>query len=247
MLGGMWVFPLVAAAVALWFAAVLGRRFAARRRPAELAWAAALAMFGIASLAVVAGVAAGWSRLAFDVYWGLGAVLNVPFLAAGEVLLLFRRPAVLWVTALVLVFVTAVTVAVLQGAAADPAALAEQLPAGKEVFGAGTPAHRLPQLIAIPSYAVLLGGALWSAWRMRGRPELRDRFVGTLLIALGATIVAGGATFSAYGILVGFVATLLAGIVVMFWGFLRASRRPVGAPAAVPPASAGGRPGRLAR
>jgi len=82
---------------------------------------------------------------------------------------------------------------------------------------------------------------------MRGRPELRDRFVGTLLIALGATIVAGGATFSAYGILVGFVATLLAGIVVMFWGFLRASRRPVGAPAAVPPASAGGRPGRLAR
>jgi hypothetical protein len=59
---------------------------------------------------------------------------------------------------------------------------------------------------------------------MRGRPELKDRFVGTLLIAIGATIVAGGSTFAALGELTGFVLTLVVGIVVMFWGFLRASR-----------------------
>ena len=70
-------------------------------------------------------------------------------------------------------------------------ALAQQLPSGKDVFGDGTPAHRLPQLISIPSYLILVVGALWSAWRMRGRPELKDRFVGTLLIAIGATIIAG--------------------------------------------------------
>ena len=59
---------------------------------------------------------------------------------------------------------------------------------------------------------------------MRGRPELKDRFLGTLLIAIGATVVAAGAAFAAEGKLTGFVLTLVVGIVVMFWGFLRASR-----------------------
>ena len=85
---------------------------------------------------------------------------------------------------------------------------------------------------------MLVGGTLWSAWRMRGRPELKDRFVGTLLIAIGATIIAGfGSTFAALGKLPLFSVSLLAGIVVMFWGFLRASR-PTAVPSAAPAPSA---------
>ena len=72
---------------------------------------------------------------------------------------------------------------------------------------------------------MLLAGTLWSAWTMRGRPDLRGRFVGTLLIAAGATIVAGGATFAALGNVPGFCATLVVGIVVMYLGFLRASTK----------------------
>ena len=234
MLGPMWLFPLLAAVVAFAFAAALGRQFLDRRRPYQLVWMIALAMFGLASLAVVAGVAGGWSRFTFEVYWALGAVLNVPFLAAGEVLLLFRRQAVLWAVALVLIFVTACTLAVLQGADVAASALGEHLPSGKEVFGEGTAAHSLPRSITIPSYVVLLVGTGWSAWRMRGRPDLRDRFVGTVLIAVGATVVAAGASFSAAGALVGFIATLLAGIVLMFGGFLRAARVPRSVPAARP-------------
>jgi len=82
----------------------------------------------------------------------------------------------------------------------DPIALAKRLPSGKDVFGDGTPAHRLPQIVSIPTYTVLIVGTLWSAWKMRGRPELRERFLGTLLIAFGATIVAvGGSAFAAAG------------------------------------------------
>ena len=55
-------------------------------------------------------------------------------------------------------------------------------------------------------------GALWSAWRMRGRPELKDRFIGTLLIVLGATIIAGfGSAFAALGDLAPFSVALLVG------------------------------------
>src|SRR5688572_30203589 len=138
----MWVFPLAAAVVAFVFAAALGRQFARRQRIHLAMWCGALVMYGVASLAVAGGAAVGWSRTLFEVYWILGAVLNVPLLAAGEVHLL-RRGQILDVAVWVVVaFVFAYTVAVTRGAAIpDPATLAERLPSGKEVFGDGSAAY----------------------------------------------------------------------------------------------------------
>lgn len=225
----MWVFPSAAAVVALVFAVALGRRFAERRQVYLALWCGALLMYAVASGAVAAGASAGWNRSLFEVFWIFGAVLNVPLLAAGEVQLLGRNRILDTAVWIVLAFVCAYTIAVTRGAAVNASALAEQLPSGKEVFGDGSPAHRLPQLISIPSYLVLVGGAVWSAWRMRGRSDLRDRFVGTLLVAIGATITAAaGSAFAALGNLPLFSLSLLAGVAVMFAGFWRAtrSRRP---------------------
>jgi hypothetical protein len=221
----MWVFPLAAALVALVFAGALARQFLRRRRSFQAIWSVALAMYAVASLLVAYATLDGWSAGAFRWYWALGAVLNVPFLAQGELDLLIPRRGIRWALYVLLAFVTSYTIAVVRTAAVDAQALDEALPSGKEVFGAGSPAHRLPQLIAIPAYLVLVGGALWSAWRMRGRSDLRDRFRGTLLIAVGATLIAGfGSAFAALGALALFSLALLVGIAVMFWGFLRASR-----------------------
>ena len=221
----MWVFPLAAALVAVLFSVALVRRYAARRQSYEVIWALALLMYAAASLAVAFGVANGWTSGEFRIYWALGAVLNVPFLAQGELDLLIPRRGVRWALYVLLAFITAYTIAVVRTAEIHTAALTQDLPSGKEVFGDGTAAHRLPQLIAIPAYLVLVGGTLWSAWRMRRRPELRDRFWGTLLIAFGATIIAGfGSAFAALGDLAPFSISLLVGIAVMFIGFLRATR-----------------------
>jgi hypothetical protein len=220
----MWVFPLAAAVVALAFAVSLARRFARSRRLHLAMWCAALVMYAVASLAVAGGALVGWSRTLFEVYWILGAVLNVPLLAAGEVHLLRRGPVLDVAVWVVLAFVFAYTVAVTRGADVVIASLAERLPSGKDVFGDGSAAFRLPQLISIPSYVILVAGAAWSAWRMRGRPELRGRFEGTLLVAAGATITAAaGSAFAAVGNLPAFSLSLLAGVAVMFLGFRRAS------------------------
>ncbi|HVF08516.1 MAG TPA: hypothetical protein VNC60_08075 [Actinomycetota bacterium] len=221
----MWVFPLVAAALAAAFAGLVARRYVARRRSYHLAWALALAMYAAASVVVALGMAGNWTPRGFQLYWALGAVLNVPFLAAGELMLLVRSQRVRALCWLVLVFITAYTVSVLRGASIDAAALASDLPSGRAVLGGGSAAQRLPQLISTPSYLVLVAGALWSALRVRGRPELRDRFVGTLLIAAGATVIAGfGSYFAFHGRAVAFSSALAMGIGVMFVGFLRASR-----------------------
>lgn len=234
MLNAMWVFPLVAAAVAAAFSGLVAKQYLARRRPYQLAWVLALAMYAAASLAVVFGMTGGWTPREFQLYWALGAVLNVPFLAGGELMLLVRSPRVQAACWIVLVFVAAYTVSVLRGATFDAAALAEDLPSGRGVFGEGSSAQRLPQLISTPSYLVLVAGVLWSAWRLRGRPELRDRFIGTMLIALGATMIAGfGSYFAFNGRAAAFSAALATGIAVMFVGFLRAGRQaPIPAPAA---------------
>jgi uncharacterized membrane protein (UPF0136 family) len=234
----MWVFPLLAAAVAFAFAVLLARQYVQRRRSFQLLWAIALLMYAAASLAVAIGALNGWSRLEFQVYWMFGAVLNVPFLAAGELQLLVRNRTFEHALDVVLVFLVAYSISVVRGAAYDSLALTQELPSGRHVFGVGTAAHRLPQWISIPSYLILVVGALWSAWRMRGRPELKDRFMGTLLIVLGATVIAGfGSAFAAAGELAPFALSLLVGISVMFWGFLRASRSSAVATPAVAPSA----------
>ena len=234
MLRAVFVFPLLAAAIALAFAVALARQFVQRRRTYQAFWAIALAMYAVASAVVALGALDGWTSGEFRLYWALGAVLNVPFLAQGEIDLLVRHRGVRWACYALLAFVTAYTIARVRTAPlANPDALLEDLPSGKDVFGDGSAAHRLPQLVSIPAYLVLVGGAVWSAWRMRGRRELRDRFVGTLGIALGATVIAGlGSAFAALGHLWPFAVSLLVGIAVMYLGFRRASR-PAREPAAV--------------
>jgi hypothetical protein len=223
----MWVFPAAAALVAFVFAVALGRRYASSRRIHLALWCAALIMYGMASAAVAAGALVGWSRTLFEIYWIFGAVLNVPFLAAGEVHLLRRGPVIDYVVWIVLAFVSAYTIAVTRGEVVVSDALSVRLPSGKDVFGGESDAFRLPQLISIPSYLILVLGAIWSAWGIRGRPELRNRFLGTLLVVAGASITAvAGSAFAAVGNLVAFSIALLAGVAVMFTGFLRATAPP---------------------
>lgn len=235
----MWILPLGAAAVALVFAALLARAYLERRRPFDAAWALAMLMYAIASAMMALGVRGGWTSAEYRAYWLLGAVLNVPFLAAGQVLVLFRRRWVLPAVVIVLAFVTAYALAVVRSADIFETALARDLPAGKVVFGDGTPAHRLPQLIAIPAYLVLVGGTIWSAFRMRRTPEARDRFVGLVAIAAGATVIAAvGSAFAAAGIYAVFSLSLAVGITIMFWGFLRTGR-PARSSRQLPAASGG--------
>jgi hypothetical protein len=221
----MWIVPLLATVVAAAFAVLLGMQYASRRRPYQGVWTLALLMFAAASCAVFLGVLDGWSTGEYRVFWLFGAVLNVPYLATGEVFLLLRR-RFLFTVLLVLLFGTAFAVARVRTAHLVGGALGSDLPSGADVFARDGFALTLARLYSFPAYAILLGGTAWSAWRMRGRPELRDRFAGTLGIAVGATVVAAGSAFAVTGNAVGFSVTLAVGVASMFWGFLRASRAP---------------------
>ncbi|HEX9376267.1 MAG TPA: hypothetical protein VGB19_08525 [Actinomycetota bacterium] len=242
----MWIFPLAAALIGLAFAVMVGWRFVRRHRPYLAAWAVALLMFAAASFAAFLGILSGWNSPEYRAYWLLGAVLNVPFLAYGELLLLVRDRRVRAVLFLVVVFGTAYAFNVVRTADVNVAALGQhRLPLGKDVFFVGyhlegtcvhglkcfplrnPMAYRLAQYYSYPAYVILVAGAVWSAFRMRRKPELRNRFLGTLGIAVGATIVAIGSGVGAgLDVVPVFSVDLALGIAVMFWGFLRASSAP---------------------
>jgi len=221
------VLPLLATAVALVFGVHLAVRYARRRAPHEGLWSIAMLMYAGASAALALGVLDGWSAAEFRAYWLLGAVLTVPYLAGGELYLLVRERR--WIAhagVVVLVAASALAIAVVWIAQVDEGALATTFPSGREVLGDGTFAHRLAPFYVWPTYAFLVAGSLWSASRMRRDPALRDRFLGTALIATGATIVAIGSGVGAVtGNFVLFSVSLAAGAAVTYWGFLVATRR----------------------
>ncbi|MEX1046338.1 MAG: hypothetical protein WD757_03385 [Actinomycetota bacterium] len=222
----MAVFPLAAAIIAVAFAALLVRQFRERRRPYQALWAIAMAMYAAASGALFLGVLDGWNPAEFRIYWLFGAVLNVPFLAQGEIYLLVRNRVVANAALTVLAVATGFAIFRVMSAPVTHEALARTLPKGREVFTSDPYAYKLAPFYAYPSYVFLVLGAALSARRMSGRSEHRNRFRGTLLIALGATVVAAGSAFAAAGAVFGFAATLAAGISLMFWGFVLASSKP---------------------
>src|SRR3954462_3193637 len=94
----------LATAVATLFAQATGKRWALTRKPYHGAWTVALALFALASAALATGAATGGDTGTFRVFFLLGAIVNVPWLALGTVYLLAGDRAGRAVRAALLVF-----------------------------------------------------------------------------------------------------------------------------------------------
>src|SRR5207253_2086170 len=105
---------MAAAVIGIAFAMSTFDRWLARRRPHEGAWTVAFALFAIAALFMAAGADAGWTHARFRGFYLFGAVVDVPVLALGTLLLLFqdgRRRAAVYAVTLFCVFGAGVIVA----------------------------------------------------------------------------------------------------------------------------------------
>jgi zinc transporter ZupT len=223
-------------------------RWLAHRRRHEAAWTIALAMFTIASASLWVAAAVGWTDPTFRVFYLFGAILNVPWLALGTIELLggvrWGRPSVAVVGLL-----SAFAAGVMAVTPFDGAVPADDLPKGSDVLGP------LPRILAAVcsggAALIIIGGALWSAWRLlRGRrragsagaPVEPGRLaLGNVIIAVGTLILSASGTLNArLGAETAFAVTLVAGVAVLFVGFLVATSASAARPSRVsrPPVSA---------
>jgi hypothetical protein len=215
----------VAVVVSSLFAQAMLVRYTAGHQPQHRAWAIALAMFALASAALATGTSTGWDAGTFRVFYLLGAVVNVPWLAMGTVYL-FAAPGtarrVLWG----LVLFSGFAAGVLFSAPMSPVH-GTAIPVGKDVFGA------LPRVLAAVgsgvAAVVIIGGAVLSAWRFardRTAPGHGRMAVANTLIALGTLVLSsGGLVQGTVGHDEAFALSLAVGISVIYGGFVLAGSR----------------------
>jgi hypothetical protein len=223
----------LAATAATGFAIDLGVDWRRRPRPHAGMWALAIGAYALASWALVLGLAVGWGATSFRLFYWLGAIVNIPLLAAGSVFLVLgpiagRRFAYgvgIWSV----LGATATWLAPLKGSAET-----DGIPAGKELFdfiievgGISVPGPRVFAAIAGGvATLVIVGLAGYSAiksWRSNRRLA-----IGNLLIVLGTLAPASGGSLTALGEAAGFAVALLIGAVLLWTGYRVAtgSRRP---------------------
>lgn len=221
------IFPLLAIGIAWAFAAQLGRQYVDRRRDHALAWAISLFLFGFGHVAVLIGITVGWSPPTFGIYWLSGALLNVPFLAIGQLHLLDRRRSVLWWTFAGLAVAWNVAFTVMADYDTAVLSAATGVPAGEAVIG-GSTAYALLRPMTY-TFAIVVIGSAWSAVRMK-RWSL-------LLIALGTSVAAAGSSVIGSGVAYLFPVMSAAGVGLMYLGFRAASAPAKATPVAVPVSS----------
>lgn len=212
----VFVVPLMAGAVGLAFAAVVGRQYLSRRKPYQAIWAVALAMFAAAALFETAGQAFGWSDGTYKGYYLFGGLLNVGWLGIGSLLLLVP-PRTGRIAIIVMVLMSIGCLFAVIAAQTNANLLRAQVPARGAIDVPGV----LPLITNLGGSLLLIGGAAWSAWTAWRGGAPRNRVVGLAVLAAGALIVAAGHSFAqTRGVYVAQPVSEALGIVAMFVGYL---------------------------
>lgn len=210
--------PLITCIVSFIFAVAVLDQYFARRKPYQLLWAIGLFMYCVSTFTEFWWNVYGHVMVMYRLWYLIGAVLVAAYLGQGTIYLLMRRRRANIILA-VLGAATVYSVVRIFTVNIDISGLTKLTGIGvmpQDVRAIITPVFNTFGTVA------LVGGAIYSAyifWRKRILPH---RVVANILIACGAILPAvGGIHLSIGGNLNLFFLFELAGVIIMFIGFLR--------------------------
>ncbi len=220
---------IAAALVALALSASTFERWLVLRRPQDLSWSLSLLTFFIGAAALGYGATAGWDGVTFRIFFAFGAIINVPFLAAGQLQLQLPSRHADTITWTVSLF-SALALGVVMASPFTARVEGVDLPRGREVFPLG------PRLLAalgsgVSAVIVFAGTVIGVIGVIRSRDHMqrslaRRRASGLGLLALGtATLSASGTLNARFGEMRAFSITLAVGVALLFLGFLLTGSR----------------------
>lgn len=208
--------PIATTILALWFAVVLSRRWH-ERGGRHLLW------FAVGALTYAAGTIAeswttlfGWNEVVFRAWYIAGALMGGAPLAQGAAYLhLNRRTADRFAVALVVAIAIASAFVI-----ASP--LRYDLVVDGHLTGkvlAWTWVRAFSPFINTYALIFLVGGAAVSARHFSRSVEMRHRFVGNALIAIGALLPGIGGAFTRFGHTEVLYVTEFLGLVLIYLGY----------------------------
>jgi hypothetical protein len=190
-----------------------------------LFWAIGLGMFGIASLCD--GILdLTWSELAFIGWYLFGAVLNAAWIGQGTLFLLVRKRWV-FATAIILAMLSIVTFVILLSTPLNGNAYVQGTPIAaqyQDILPKDAIVRRATPIFNIYGTLTLVGGALYSGYLFYRKKILPNRVLGNVFIAAGALAVAGAGVLNRYGLGQFHSFAQLTFAVLMYYGFVLASK-----------------------
>lgn len=225
------ILPYFSTAIMLVFSISVFQRWLAKRKPHFLYWSIGLGMFGAGSFAEALFAGIGWTRTVFFIWYFFGAVLNAAWIGHGTLLLLFRKPWTRVVSGLLILSSLVALVLMLQ---VMPRLDASRFDAGVAIseqyrdimppVDQGATIRLTTPFFNIYGLLTLVGGALWSAWLFLRKQVLPNRVIGNVLIAGGALSIGLASTLTRLGFGGYLYLGELAAAVLMYAGFVLASR-----------------------
>lgn len=208
--------PIATTIMALTFSVVLFRRWGQRGGP-HLLW------FAVGALTYAAGTITeswttlfGWNEAMFRAWYITGALMGGAPLAQGSVYLhVKRRTADRLAVALVVAIVTASVFVIASPIRYE---LVEPHRLTGKVLG-WTWVRAFSPFINTYAFIFLVGGAAMSAWHFSKSLVTRNRFVGNVLIAVGALLPGIGGTFTRFGYTEVLYVTEFIGLALIFLGY----------------------------
>lgn len=223
--------PFLSTIVMFAFTLLVFRRYLNRRSGGLhlLFWGTGLLMFGLGSFGE-AYAAIGWNPAVFMIWYVFGAVLNAGWLGQGSVYLLARGRArkVAHVITAALVLLSLFAVWQMMATPLDASRFNPSLPLSdqyREIMPQGALVRRLTPIFNIYGLVTLVGGALYSAFLFWRKRVMGNRVVGNIMIAAGALSIGFASTLTRLGLGAYLYVGELVAAILMFAGFLIASRR----------------------
>lgn len=223
--------PALTTLCAIWFCWELFSRY--RRKgggPHLLWWGIGMVTYGLGTLTEALTSFLGWQPLVFRIWYVAGAFLGGYPLAQGSIYLLMNRRFAdrsAWIVcsligaASILVFLTPLDVSL-----AEPHRLS-----GRVIEW--TWIRAISPFINLYAVVFLVGGAIVSALRFRRSPSLRHRYIGNILIAVGAILPGIGGTMTRAGYVEALYVTELIGLIFIYAGYrMNVSKKAVRQPVA---------------
>ena len=235
--------PIATTVLAVVFSAVIVPHARRKGWPAYLTWwALGVVAYGIGTFTESLTTLFGWDPVVFRAWYVSGALLGGAPLAQGTVYLLLKKRTADVLSVLLIVVVAVASVFVWMTPLNAPPPETYRL-AGSVMEWQWVRAFS--PFVNLYAFVFLVGGAVWSAWAYRTRPEWRSRYVGNILIAVGALLPGIGGSFTRFGYVEVLYVTELVGLALIFAGYLvmkadrsgslhraqQAAAGPLGAPA----------------
>lgn len=209
--------PIATTLIALVFAWIVFQRWRDRRSgPHLLWWAAGILIYGVGTFTEGFTTVFGWSEPVFRAWYVSGALLGGVPLAQGTVYLLSRRKTANALTALIVPVILIASVCVLLSpidySAVDPYRLSGRVMEWQWV-------RAFSPFINTYALIFLVGGAALSAVRFSRKKATYNRFVGNVMIAVGALLPGIGGAFTRFGYVEALYVGEFLGVILIFMGY----------------------------